>query len=262
MTNARQARARRAAIETRRPAHHPGPRRPPGRPAGARRPPVRPPSRRWWSRRRLAAAVAVIAVLGVTVGGLVGGLGGAPSMSAVSITGPPGPEGIPLETGRVLAPAAGAAMGEAVDGIGCDAGEQLVYHVHTHLAVYLDGHLRPLPAGIGIVTPVVEQTPEGGFDEATTCYYWLHVHAQDGVIHIESPTVRGYTLGQFFDIWRQPLGPDRIAGVRGRLTVFVNGRLFGSDPRSILLGSHEDVQIDVGRPVVPPGRVDWTGTGL
>jgi len=102
----------------------------------------------------------------------------------------------------------------------------------------------------------------GPFYEATTCYYWLHVHVQDGVIHIESPTVRTYTLGQFFDIWRQPLGPDRVAGATGPLTTFVNGRFYRGDPRSIVLGSREDIQIDVGTPVVAPQRVDWSGTRL
>jgi hypothetical protein len=48
---------------------------------------------------------------------------------------------------------------------------------------------------VGIVSPVAQATAEGPFYEATQCYYWLHVHAQDGIIHIESPTVRAYSLG-------------------------------------------------------------------
>jgi hypothetical protein len=149
-----------------------------------------------------------------------------------------------------------------VDGIQCDASEQVVYHVHTHLSVFVDGVLHPLPTGIGIVSPVAEQTAHGPFFVATRCYYWLHVHAQDGVIHIESPSVRTYTLGEFFDIWRQPLSRSRIGTVTGRLSVFVNGRRYFGNPASVVLGSHEDIQIDVGTPVVPPARVDWSGTGL
>jgi len=52
-----------------------------------------------------------------------------------------------------------------------------------------------------------------------------HVHAQDGIIHVESPTARTYTLGQFFGIWRQPLDAQQVGPARGTLTVFVNGRL-------------------------------------
>jgi hypothetical protein len=205
-------------------------------------------------------AVGSLAAIGILLGVLLAASGGGPAENLVS--GPPGPEGIPLEMGRVLAPASTAATGQMVDGIQCDAGSDVVYHVHTHLSVYVDGSLRPLPIGIGIVSPVVEQTGHGGFAEATNCYYWLHVHAQDGVIHIESPTVRTYTLGQFFDIWRQPLSRDRVAGVRGNLVVYVNGRRDRGNPADIVLGSHEDIQVDVGTPVVAPRRVEWSGTGL
>lgn len=178
------------------------------------------------------------------------------------VSGPPGPEGVPLEVGTLLAPESSAAKGSTVDGTGCDATEQVVYHVHTHLSVYVNGKLRPLPAGIDIVEPVPEATADGPFDSASTCYYWLHVHTQDGVIHIESPTERAYSLGDFFDIWRQPLTRTKIAGVEGKLTVFVNGRRYNGNPRDIELGSHLDIQIDVGTPVIAPKSVDWATTQL
>ena len=177
-------------------------------------------------------------------------------------SGPAGPEAVALEEGTSLAPSATPAMGTMVDGVGCSAGEQVVYHVHTHLSVYVGGRLRPIPAGIDIVDPRAEPTAEGPFVEASHRYYWLHVHTQDGIIHIESPSVRTYTLGQFFDIWGQPLGPDRVGPMSGRLTVFVDGRRYRGDPRRITLGSHETVQIDVGAPVVAPRGVHWSGTGL
>lgn len=112
------------------------------------------------------------------------------------------------------------------------------------------------------MSPVAQQTVDGPFDSATRCYYWLHVHAQDGVIHIESPSRRTYTLGEFFDIWRQPLTATQVGSARGSMTVFVNGRRYSGNPRSLELGSHEDIQIDVGAPVVPPRKVDWSRTQL
>jgi len=39
---------------------------------------------------------------------------------------------------------------------------------------------------------------------------WLHTHAADGIIHTESPVERTYTLGDFFDIWGQPLGRHQV----------------------------------------------------
>jgi hypothetical protein len=209
-------------------------------------------------------AGSAVLVLGLALGLVFGLAGSSPSCGAAAgaTAGPPGPEGIPLEEGRYLAPPTTAATGQTVAGVQCNSSEQTVYHVHTHLAVYVDGALRPIPPGIGIVAPVAEQTTDGPFYEATHCYYWLHVHAQDGIIHIESPSYRGYTLGQFFAIWGQPLDSHQVGPASGPLTMWVNGVGYRGDPAGIALGSHEDVQIDVGSPVIPPKTIDWTGTGL
>jgi hypothetical protein len=203
-----------------------------------------------------------LALVTVVVVAVTGQPGHPPSTTTVLGGASMGPEGIPLETGRLLAPASTSATGRTVDGIQCDAAEQVAYHVHTHLAVYVDGRLRPLPAGVGIVEPEAEATPAGAFDAASRCYYWLHVHAQDGVIHIESPTLATYTLGQFFAIWGQPLSADRVGPDRGPLAVFVDGRRVVGNPAAIPLGSHRDIQIDVGRPAPPPQPVDWSRSRL
>jgi hypothetical protein len=178
------------------------------------------------------------------------------------LTGPAGPEGIVLEQGQPLAPASTAADGPTTDGIQCDASEQVDYHIHAHLTVYVNGALRPIPAGIGIVTPVAQQTANGPFYSATRCYYWLHVHAQDGVIHVESPNNNTYTLGQFFAIWKQPLTADQIGPDTGPLTVFVNGVRHTGNPATIALTPHEDIQVDVGTPAVAAQRIDWSTSQL
>ena len=110
--------------------------------------------------------------------------------------------------------------------------------------------------------PVARQTAEGPFSGATQCYYWLHVHAQDGVIHIESPTTRTYTLGQFFAEWGQPLSASRLGPVKGAVTAYVNGKPYSGNPANIRLGSREDVQLEVGSPAVAPKRVDWSKSQL
>ena len=223
------------------------------------------PARRRWGVIGGASAAAIVVVV-VLVAALTGHPAG-PAATTASTTagagaGQTGPEGVPLETGTPLAPASTSATGQTVDGIRCDASEQVAYHVHTHLSIYVDGQLRPLPAGVGAVEPIAEQTAAGEFDGASRCYYWLHVHAQDGIIHIESPTSASYTLGQFFDLWGQPLGAGQVGPATGPLTVFVDGRAYGGDPRTIVLGSHSDVQIDVGSPVRPPMPVDWSRSQL
>jgi hypothetical protein len=214
-----------------------------------------------------AIAAAVVVIVGVRIGaGLASGSGsGTPAAERTTgspATAPAGPEGIPLEQGTLLAAASTSATGQPVDGVSCEASEQVVYHIHTHLAVYVDGRLRPLPAGVGIVEPVPQQSAHGAFDQASRCYYWLHVHAQDGIIHVESPTRATYTLGQFFAIWRQPLSRSQVGPARGAVTAYVDGKTFTGDPATIPLEEHEVVQLDVGTPAVAPQPVDWSHAQL
>ena len=183
-------------------------------------------------------------------------------VATATLGGPMGPEGVPLEQGTPLAPLSTAAQGATVDGIKCQGHEQVVYHIHTHLTVYVNGQLRPVPPGVGIVKPVGQRSAHGSFYSASQCYYWLHVHAQDGIIHIEAPSSATYTLGQFFDLWNQPLSANAVASVHGKVTVFVNGQRFTGGPRNITLKSHEDIQIDVGQPVVPPKKINWAQSKL
>jgi hypothetical protein len=144
---------------------------------------------------------------------------------------------IALSSGSDDGAAAQARTAPAVDAIRCDRSEQVLFHIHAHLAVYDDGRPLMVPAGIGI--------REG------SCFYWLHSHTADGVIHIESPVARAFTLGDFFDVWGRPLGTRRVAGARGAVTGYVDGRPFGGDPRSIVLTPHRLIQLDVGRRVAP-----------
>ncbi|MGN6474089.1 MAG: hypothetical protein ACTHK4_10660 [Mycobacteriales bacterium] len=212
----------------------------------------------------VVAVVAVVVIVAATGGSKKkpGATGPTPTGTSSVLTGPAGPEGIVLESGTPLAAAATPAGGKPVDGISCNASEQVAYHVHTHLAMFVNGVLRPLPGGIGIVQPAAQQTAAGPFYGATRCYYWLHVHAQDGVIHIESPTTRTYTLGQFFAEWGQPLSATRLGPVNGAVTAYVDGKLYSGDPSRIPLGSREVVQLDVGSPTVPPKSVDWSKSQL
>jgi hypothetical protein len=170
--------------------------------------------------------------------------------------------GIPLQTGVPLASIAGAASGQPVDGIRCEASEQVDYHIHVHLEVFVNGAPRSIPYGIGIVTPAVTETAQGPFVQATRCYYWLHTHTNDGVIHVESPTQRLYTLGDFFDIWRQPLSARRVGAATGTITAYLNGMSSTGDPRGIVLREREDIQLYVGTPIVRPQPVDWSMSQL
>jgi len=153
--------------------------------------------------------------------------------------------------GQLLAQLGDGLSGDPVDGVACNTGEQIAYHVHAHLAVYVNGQPRAIPYGIGIKQPVPEQTSAGPFVVQGDCFYWIHVHDLSGVIHIESPTQRTYTLGQFFDVWGQPLSSTQVGPASGPVTAFVNGAPYQGDPRSIPLTAHQVIQLDVGTAVPP-----------
>ena len=146
----------------------------------------------------------------------------------------------------------GEATGRTVDAIQCQTEEQVLFHIHAHLAVFVSGVPATVPEGIGIAPPrTVDTTGPGPFVTGGSCFYWLHGHTADGVIHIESPDNRGYTLGNYFDLWSQPLGRTRVAGANGPVTAFLNGRPFSGDPRLIPLAAHGVIQLDVGTKVAP-----------
>jgi hypothetical protein len=164
---------------------------------------------------------------------------------------------LPNNSPTLLAVTDGQAQGQAVDGMSCDTSEQVVYHIHAHLAVYTNGRLRIIPQGIGIVPPTqTVQTSAGPFVVSGTCFYWLHSHTADGIIHVESPSQRVYTLGNYFDIWNQPLSATQVGPARGTVTAYVDGQPFPGDPRTIPLNAHTLVQLDVGS--ASPGPQPFT----
>jgi hypothetical protein len=231
-------------------------------------------------RLRLGVAAGAIVVLAaggtgiglaVSGGGGGGGGGGAAdylplstlgTLTAAPAPGALGPENVPIPSAPVLAGTSPATTGQTIDGIGCQTSEQTVFHIHTHLTIFVNGQPRQVPAAIGIPSAVAEQTKAGPFIGSGTCFYWLHTHAADGIIHIESPVERTYTLGEFFDEWGQPLGPDQAGPAKGKVTVIVNGKVFKGNPRDVPLGSRENLQLDVGSPLIAPETINWPNTGL
>jgi hypothetical protein len=235
-------------------------------------------------RVRLAIAGSVVAVAGLAAGITVATTGGGGSPASASASGqggftlaalstlgslrpapaggPTGPEGVPIPSAAPLAGTASKATGQAVDGISCNTSEQTLFHIHAHLTIFVNGVARQVPAAIGIPGAVAQQTSAGPFIGSGTCFYWLHTHAADGIVHIESPVQRTYTLGEFFDEWGQPLGPDQVGPAKGHVTVIYNGKVFEGNPRNVPLTAHAQIQLEVGTPLVAPESISWTGTGL
>lgn len=207
----------------------------------------RPPARRGRpQKRRLSTLWVGLGVIAVVLAGVVTTIvvtsGGSSSSSDAQKQAP-----------GLLAAVDSSATGQPVDGIQCAATEQVAYHVHAHLAVYVSGEQKLIPAGVGVAPPRQTETQSDGspFVLSGACFYWLHSHTQDGVIHVESPSQQTYTLGQYFDIWQQPLSATRVGPVQGVVIAYVNGQRYDGDPRAIPLTAHALIQLDVGTDTAP-----------
>ena len=159
------------------------------------------------------AAVLVVALVVVLVGAVVVLL--QPTATPAS----PRPASVAATTAAVPAatvassqrPAPVGAPLPAVNDISCDALESTIFHIHAHLALFVDGQEQVIPFGVGIGQPwEVSDSAEGPFVNNGSCFYWIHTHTEDGVLHIESPIRRSFTLGDFFGIWQQPLSPTQM----------------------------------------------------
>ena len=157
----------------------------------------------------------------------------------------------------LLAPVDGSATGATVDAIQCGSHEEALFHIHAHVAVMVNGVAKGIPQGVGIAPPrQEEQTGSGPFVASGSCFYWLHTHTADGIVHIESPVQRTFTLGDVFDLWGQPLSSSQVGPAHGTVIVYVNGARFAGDPRSVPLTAHAVIQLDVGADT-PPAPFDF-----
>ncbi len=95
------------------------------------------------------------------------------------------------------------------------------------------------------------------FIASGTCFYWLHTHAADGIIHIESPVHRTYTLGDFFNIWGQPLTASQVGPAHGKVTALYNSQVYQGNPADIPLTRHAQIQLMVGTPLIAPVTITF-----
>lgn len=130
--------------------------------------------------------------------------------------------------------------GSSASEIKCSSTEQNTYHIHAELMIFVNGQQVTVPANIGI-----EQD----------CLYWLHTHDTSGIIHVEAPKKDTYTLGQFFEIWGEPLDSthllDKTATDNQSIIAYVNGQKYQGDPQDIPIKPREVIVLEYGPPFVP-----------
>jgi len=113
--------------------------------------------------------------------------------------------------------------------------EGTVLHHHAHLDLFVNGRRVTVPALVGI-------------DEQAGFLTELHTHDPSGIIHVESPVQRSFTLGQFFCEWGVKLSATCLGPYRGELAWWVNGRRMHGNPALLGLQQHQEVVIAAGRP--------------
>jgi hypothetical protein len=128
--------------------------------------------------------------------------------------------------------------------------EQLQFHIHQHLDLFVHDQRELVPANIGIIS---------GSGLAV-----IHTHADDGVIHVESPTVTQYTLGEFFDVWGVVLTNNCMGAYcnngTDQIRVFVNGKQFSGSPRDVPLENLDEIVVTYGTPAEVPKPIPTTCT--
>lgn len=124
---------------------------------------------------------------------------------------------------------------QGVDGIQCNSLEGTTMHIHPHLNISYNGQGLEIPSRIGM---------------EASCLYGLHTHDSSGTIHIESPTIANYTLGEFIDVWAktQPYGPGYTVSSlfnSSSISASVNNVSYDGDYRSIVLKDGEQIYLSI-----------------
>jgi hypothetical protein len=186
--------------------------------------------------RRAAWALALLPVLVVTSLSGCGGTDGATLDRPVPQIG--------RGKGYRLAPAGrSAAAGRPVGRLRCSGGRRVRYG--AHLEIFANRLDVVIPAGIGVAPP---RARDGASVTGGRCEYPVRTLEPTGLIEVDRGSE--VTLGEFFDVWGQPLDRTRVLGFRAprgeSVAAFVNGRRREGDPRSIPLAAHAAIVLEVG----------------
>jgi len=143
-------------------------------------------------------------------------------------------------------------QGQPISGLSCISGGPPAYHVHAHVSLFVRGEQIAIPAGVGIVNPVLTNGYVN-FDP-TKCFYELHTHDASGIIHLHANAGQGrpLTLGQLFGVWGRTLSREDLVGNSGSVVAYVDQKLYAGDLASIVLSDHTQVTLEVGDPRVKP----------
>jgi hypothetical protein len=209
--------------------------RPIGRPHPQRQPVVErnPLLRRWPILAAALAAIVVVVIVAIATNRPASAPTG--TVSGLQTGDPPwAPDNVSLRA-RLVA-----------DGLQVLTAEGQIQHTHQHLDLFVDGQRIAIP-------------PDVGIDRVNLILSPIHTHDASGIIHVESPIVREFTLGEFFDVWGVRFDGHCVGGAcdgSGRvLSVYRNGQPVTGDPRSIVLDAHEEIVVAIGTTAQLPSPI-------
>ncbi len=97
------------------------------------------------------------------------------------------------------------------------------FHIHPNLTIIINGEKQNIPPNIGV---------------KVTCMNSIHTHEGGGVIHVESPIEKDFTLGDFFAVWDKPFDSQHILSFQTddthEIVVSVNGEMVDTFQDTIL----------------------------
>ena len=106
------------------------------------------------------------------------------------------------------------------------------FHIHPILKIVINGVNQVIPANIGI---------------NTLCMHSIHTHDATGTLHVEAPTKKDFTLGDFFAVWEKQFNSSQIldSKVDGThaIVVTVNGKTVDTYENTIM-NDHDNIIIE------------------
>jgi len=176
----------------------------------------------------------------------------AASSSTPGASAPLAPDQLPIPAGRgprYRLPAVSAAVARRapIAGLQCATTHPSAYGVHLEL--YAQRLVLPIPAGIGVAPP---QHRRGAYVLGGACSYALRTFEPTGVVVVDRfAGGRVPLLGGLFAVWGQPLSRGRLAGFRGHVAAFVDGRRWSGSPYLIPLLPHAEIVLQIGGELPP-----------
>jgi hypothetical protein len=125
-----------------------------------------------------------------------------------------------------------AASGQRIGRMQCTSGDRTFA---VHLELFARRRVVIVPPGIGA-------GPKG-------CSYPVRTDEPTGVGHVRA--TGAFVLGDVFRVWGRRLGPNALLSFRGPVSVYVGGRRFHGDPRTVPLRRHAEIVVEIGGHVAP-----------